>query len=347
MSFKITDAFNNAEAPSGHTGQGARPKSKPYVIHGGESSHTSRDSDMQTEDKDCGLRRSHSMQSKKKSKNMDFDDYQIGRSRNRPKSNFEYEYGKRYDGARDRSDKTPTKVKYTTHINLDEAEMDHSERGLPKIREKNDYRSEMNRRPREDFRNRIDLSPRSPDYENDRLGMMDIKRPVDLLEDMEKPGESHGEDLFSEPLPRGLGTRTDSLEHLHDDELPLVRELEPDLSEEEDFMTLTAVPQMPQSPSWEDRNNRRTRPPANPQSTSGANPRPLNIDRNECEPSARSYDNSQPQNVNLNTGQEKFRNSSRPGFAILNNDPLVGNKTIPSKNIYQVRKILLSFQCRS
>ena len=93
----------------------------------------------------------------------------------------------------------------------------------------------------------------------------------------------------------------------------------------------------PESPSWENRNNRRTNNPINSQTRgNGNNPRPLNIDRNECDPAARSYDNDQGLNVNLNTSQDKFNKTQSPqGFSILNNDPLVGNKTIPSKNIYQ------------
>jgi hypothetical protein len=63
-------------------------------------------------------------------------------------------------------------------------------------------------------------------------------------------------------------------------------------------------------------------------------PRPLNIERNEdVTNSRRSYDNT-TQNINLNVQTDKDR-PARPDNLILNNDPLVGHKVIPNRNIYR------------
>jgi hypothetical protein len=72
----------------------------------------------------------------------------------------------------------------------------------------------------------------------------------------------------------------------------------------------------------------------------GSQPRPLNIERNDCDSSGsqhRSHDNT-TQNVNLNTGlsrkyPEELSSTPRPTY--LNNDPLVGHKIIANRNIYQ------------
>ncbi len=149
--------------------------------------------------------------------------------------------------------------------------------------------------------------------------------------------------------------RNDSLEHLHDDvpnesprdvlyddiyvgEGEAERTMQPSTlrSETNDLMRDLTAPHM------EERNNR-VSPPTEIENRyrptgSQGHPRPLNIERNQHEDhgaSARSYDNT-GHNINLNTSSEKFKSDiSRPeNIPILNNDPLVGNKTIPSKNIY-------------
>ncbi|XP_074652134.1 uncharacterized protein LOC141906728 [Tubulanus polymorphus] len=70
-------------------------------------------------------------------------------------------------------------------------------------------------------------------------------------------------------------------------------------------------------------------------------PRPLNIERNDgcAETMPKSYDNM-TQNVNLLMSHETENTDASSGsrFApnlFLNNDPLIGHKTIPNKNIYR------------
>ena len=149
------------------------------------------------------------------------------------------------------------------------------------------------------------------------------------------------EDL--EPLlssPRRL-VRNASLEHLHDDSPPY--DSVGDLNSETSGSTLCGTdpePELeprdsgyqPMAGSQTDLENRfRT-------TGSPLRQRSLNIERNNYRPTGsnpRSYDNT-TQNVNLNTsGGEKFTATEATGEQpYLNNNPLVGHKTIPQRNLY-------------
>lgn len=305
------------------TGLGARPKIRSNVPSVPELSRYAAEGDDDMEDS-LKVRRSQSMQYKKKPKNLELRSRGVDASHSRPKSNIEYT---RYHIDTDRG---KGHVKYTTHIKLQE---DITEIDLSRDkREKNVFRSEQNRTrplidPRKGSQSELGVSV----FDREDLPASEIITGGNRIDDIL-------ENSFEDDL-KILGS--DSLVcKLPDDDITEEMSPEPD-----EFLTLTPAEQMqfepqepPESPSWENRNNRRSQVTPNSQTrgNGSGNPRPLNIDRNECDRTSRSYDNNQGLNVNLNTSKDKFNNPHSPqGFSILNNDPLVGNKTIPSKNIYQ------------
>ena len=164
--------------------------------------------------------------------------------------------------------------------------------------------------------------------------------------------DNFGADVTLEDVRAALGnraemtlTRDDSLEHLNDEaQFSSPQDLSDNSPANEVVVTAR---DSSQSGSTANRNtlgqnetdSNHLENQLRPQGTNHQ-PRPLNIERNECTGiTTRSYDNNS-QNINLNVGL-KSKDSppqSKPELPVLNNDPLLGHKPIASCNIYQEEK---------